>query len=79
MNVGFSLGWCQNVINIAKCEALLDDYHYKAVKLLLGMIGFAFYAFIPYFIQFTLMTKIEDQITTKIRSAVFDKLMVLPV
>ena len=57
----------------------MDDYHYKAVKILLGMIGFAFYAFIPYFVQFTLMSKLEDEITSQVRNAVFDKLIALPI
>lgn len=43
------------------------------------MIGFSFYAFFPYLIQITLMSKIEDQLTLKIRADLFDKLMKLPV
>ena len=44
-----------------------------------GMIGFSFYAFIPYLVQITLMSKIEDQLTVRIRAELFNKLMKLPV
>lgn len=43
------------------------------------MIAFAFYAFSAYYLQMYVMTKIESEITMKIRREVFRKLMSMPV
>lgn len=79
VNYGRKTNWCEGSLNSIQCESALDDYHVKAVKFLFGLIGFAFYTFVPYFVQIALMAKIEDQITHKVRGAVFDKLMHLPI
>jgi ABC-type multidrug transport system fused ATPase/permease subunit len=49
------------------------------VKYLGGLIGFSVAAFLPYFGQNYIMTKIEDEITHTLRKKVFSKLMVMPV
>lgn len=42
------------------------------------MLGFAFYVFIPNLVQFTIMSKIEDEIVNNLREEVFGKLMRMP-
>lgn len=49
------------------------------MKYLGGLIGFSVAAFLPYFGQNYIMTKIEDEITHTLRKKVFSKLMVMPV
>lgn len=58
--IGQYFGW-QGV------DTILDDKYNEIMKYILGYIGFSFYVFIPNFVQFLLMTKIEDEITNNIR------------
>ena len=74
---GNSYGWCQSGVP-TNCNDILDSYHENSVKYMGGLIGFAFYSLIPYFIQFYIMTKIEDEITHNLRKEVFTKLMHMP-
>ena len=45
-------------MNKLACQDSLDQKHSEAVKYLFGLIGFSFYAFIPYFVQIIIMAKI---------------------
>lgn len=78
MHLGTYYNWCSYGFP-RNCEELLDPYFRKSVKYLFWIIGFAFYAFITYYIQMYVMTKIESEITQKIRKEVFKKLMFMPV
>ena len=59
-------------------DGLLEERFDIAMKFVYVYIGIAFYMFIPNFLQFLLMTRIEDDITNNIREEVFSKLMLMP-
>ena len=70
--------YTKGTLTFWKFYRYLDDKFDYVIQILFGMLGFAFYVFIPNFIQFTLMAKIEEEIVEKLRVDVFRKLMVMP-
>jgi ABC-type multidrug transport system fused ATPase/permease subunit len=74
---GNSVSWC--VSGSPECVAGLDSYHNDSVRYMAGLIGFSFYSLVPFFFQFFLMAKIEEEITHNLRKRVFNKLMNMPV
>lgn len=75
---GNQFNWCASGLPL-NCQATIDEYHNKAMKYIGGLIGFSFFTILPGFMQYFMMTKIEDEITNNLRKTVFSKLMVMPV
>ena len=73
---GNANNWCES--GSSDCIAGLNSYHDNSVKYMAGLIGFAFYSLVPYFLQFYFMTRIEEEITHNLRKEVFSKLMNMP-
>lgn len=69
--IGEAYGW-QGI------DGILDEKFNSTLKFVYAYFGMAFFIFIPIFIQFLLMNRIEDEITHNIREEVFSKLMLMP-
>jgi ATP-binding cassette subfamily B (MDR/TAP) protein 1 len=61
------------------CNQLLDDYFYNAEHYLFGLFGYAVITFIPYFIQITVLSRIENEIALNLRKDLYKKLLNLEV
>jgi hypothetical protein len=66
MNLLYAKGtltdWCENVNDFLydKCINELSSIFDDSEKYLYGLIGFAIFQFFPYFVQITMLSKIEN-------------------
>lgn len=79
--MGINVNWCIDSTNVGNtlCSTQLDIYLSQAQSYLYGLFGYAFITFIPYIIQVTMLSKIENEIAFNIRKDLYKKLLSLEV